>query len=443
MQRLLLAAGFIISILMLFTISVDAQEEKQDSDNITLTVLFNEIVTTPNAGKLLLDDALEVLRNETDTKIYINYIEFSSDNSTRDEIINLLSSQTPIDVITVDQIWLGELAQRGLLTDLTRYTEEQWNREGDEDWYFENWEGGKYQGEVYGIWAWTDVRGIWYWKDMLEEAGVDPESLKTWDGYITAAKKLNSALNRKGVQGVHLTGASHSPDLFYPYLWMLGGEILQQRDEHPTKGTYWFPVYNGTEGVKALEFIKEQIDSGIKPQKEHFWGKEFLDRKFAIMIEGSWMPKEFGQDFENRIGFIPMFPVPYETNQTSTLMGGWEFSIPITSPHKDLAWKLIALMVEPEILGPWMLDHSLLPTQVTIGEGERRLVGSASFPYYDEMISVIPFGGSRPSIPEYPLIAHHIKEALDAVYDHTRDPKEALDVAATKSAKILGWVSER
>ena len=55
------------------------------------------------------------------------------------------------------------------------------------------------------------------------------------------------------------------------------------------------------------------------------------------------------------------------------------------------------------------------------------------------MISAIPFGGARPNIPEYPQIAHYIKEALDAVYYDTKDPMEALDDAATKSAKALGW----
>jgi multiple sugar transport system substrate-binding protein len=66
------------------------------------------------------------------------------------------------------------------------------------------------------------------------------------------------------------------------------------------------------------------------------------------MIEGSWMPRQFVplQDFENQIGFLPMFPVPNEGNQSFTLMGGWEFSRPITSTHEDLAWKLVTLMVE-------------------------------------------------------------------------------------------------
>ncbi|MGC2308408.1 MAG: extracellular solute-binding protein, partial [Nitrososphaeraceae archaeon] len=244
MLKLEVISVFVLSIIILFVICVKNVSGTQDDSEITLTILFNEIVTSPNAGKHLIDNALEVLRNETDTAINVNYVEFHSDNSTRDEIIRLLSNQTPIDMITVDQIWLGELAQKGLLTDLTNYTTQQWNRDGNEEWYFGNWEGGKSQGRIYGIWAWTDVRGIWYWKDMLEEAGVIPESLKTWNGYITAAKKLNSVLNAKGIQGVHLTGANHSPDLFYPYLWMLGGDILQQREGHPTKGNYWFPAFN-------------------------------------------------------------------------------------------------------------------------------------------------------------------------------------------------------
>lgn len=198
--------------------------------------------------------------------------------------------------------------------------------------------------------------------------------------------------------------------------------------------------------MNALSFIQDQVNAGIKPQKEHFWGKEFLDRKFAVMIEGSWMPTNTQkfvpiQDFEKRIGFLPMFPVLSEGNQTSTLMGGWEFSIPTTSTHKELAWKLVTLMLEPKILTPWLVEHRLLPTQVTIGEGESRFNVSSSYPYYDEMISAIPFGGSRPSIPEYPQIAHYIEEALNAVYYGTKGPREALDDAATKSAIILGWKS--
>ena len=298
---------------------------------------------------------------------------------------------------------------------------------------------------MYGIWTWTDIRGIWYWKDLLDKAGVNPDSLKTWDGYIAAAKKLNTVLRPQGIEGVHLTGASHSPDLWYPYLWMLGGEILKMKSGHPTKGSYWFPAFNSTEGVRAMNFIKQQVDAGIKPQKNHFFGSEFLDRKFAVMIEGSWLPVPFLQrqpekNFEDRIGFIPTLPVPYKNNQTSTLMGGWALSIPKTSIHKDLAWKLIELILTPKLLNSFLLQGGYLPTQISMGTSD--LLNStitSSYPYYRQLVSMIPFAGTRPSIPEYPQIADSIRQAIYEVQFENKDPKQALEMAALKSAKALGW----
>src|SRR5918995_1133996 len=227
-------------------------------------------------------------------------------------MLDAISNQTQVDLISLDQIWLGEFAERGLLADITDKVK-NWGRISD--LYGPNFDGTVYNDRIYGMWAWTDVRGIWYWKDMLDQAEVDPNSLKTWNGYIASAKKLNSVLRPQGIEGVHLTGASHSPDIWYPYLWMLRGYIIEPKVGHPTKGVYWFPAYNSSEGVKAMEFIKSQVDAGVKPQKEHFWGKEFLNRKFAVMLEAlqhhvDLNTTEQKQDFEKKVGFLPMFPVP-------------------------------------------------------------------------------------------------------------------------------------
>jgi multiple sugar transport system substrate-binding protein len=64
---------------------------------------------------------------------------------------------------------------------------------------------------------------------------------------------------------------------------------------------------------------------------------------------------------------------------------------------------------------------------------------NATIPYYKEMISMIPTAHSRPNIPEYPQIADSIKQAIDEVYYGMKDPKQALNDAAAKSAKALGW----
>ncbi|WP_458719553.1 extracellular solute-binding protein [Candidatus Nitrosocosmicus sp. R] len=257
----------------------------QPKENVTITALFNQMGKADMVKELLVDAINKLKINQPDLDINLKYIELHdlTHNATKDEMLKTISNGTHIDIISLDQIWLGEFAGKGLLTDLTNYTE-KWGRISD--WYQSNWAGGIYKGKPYGIWYETDVRGIWYWKDLLKQANIEPSMLMTWEGYIDAAKKLNTALRPQGTEGVHLTGASHSPDLWYPYLWELGGEIIKQKSGHPTKGAYWFPAYNGSAGVKAMEFIKTQVDSDIIPQKKHFFGDEFANRKFAVMIEG-------------------------------------------------------------------------------------------------------------------------------------------------------------
>jgi multiple sugar transport system substrate-binding protein len=419
----------------------------QQKENVTITALVQRLGKEDMVQALLNDAVNKVRSNHSDLAINLKYIELHDlpPAETKDQMLRAITNGTNIDIISLDQIWLGEFAQKGLLTDLTNYTE-KWGRSSE--WYESNLDGGVYNDKIYGIWYETDVRGTWYWKDLLNQTNVDPDMLKTWDGYIAAAKKLNTVLRPQGIEGVHLTGASHSPDVWYPYLWMLGGAILESKPGHPTKDFYWYPSYNSSEGVKALEFIQDQVEAGIKPQKIPVgigeMDREFANKKFAVMIEGSWMPGAWSnltrQQVED-IGFIPMFPVPDNKTSTSTLMGGWQFSIPVTSLHKDIAWEIIENTLKPEVLSPWLAKQGFLPTQTTLGQGTGPYADHLrkSIPFYDDMISMIPDGRGRPNIPEYQSIAEHLRQALDEVYYGIKEPRQALDDAAAKSAKALGW----
>jgi multiple sugar transport system substrate-binding protein len=370
--------------------------------------------------------------------IQVNYTVMPYDDA-REQMLKVLGNHSDLDLISVDQIWLGEFADKGYLTNLSNYSK-AWGRL--DDWYESNLDGSIYNDKIYGIWAWTDVRSIWYWKDLLKEAGVDPDSLKMWDGYITSAKRLNGALKDHVTQGVELIGGPNSQNEWYPYLWMLGGSIVENRPNHPTKEFYWFPSYNSTQGVKALEFFKRLVNAGVKPITIDF-EKEFANKKYAVMLGGSWLPTSFPsltkQEIEQQIGMIPMFPVPNENTTTSTIMGGWLLSIPDNSKKKDLAWELITTMLEPNILSSMLAEYGYLPTQIPIGEGPYSEELRKSIPYYDQLISLIEFGRARPNIAEYPQIADHIREAIDDVYSGAKEPKQALDDAAAKSARVLGW----
>jgi multiple sugar transport system substrate-binding protein len=454
---LMIVTFIIISVTTVTTALVQSEQFKtssyyvlaspQQKENVTITALVQRLGKEDMVQALLNDAVNKVRSNHSDLAINLKYIELHDlpPAETKDQMLRAITNGTNIDIISLDQIWLGEFAQKGLLTDLTNYTE-KWGRSSE--WYESNLDGGVYDDKIYGIWYETDVRGTWYWKDLLNQTNVDPDMLKTWDGYIAAAKKLNTVLRPQGIEGVHLTGASHSPDVWYPYLWMLGGAILESKPGHPTKDFYWYPSYNSSEGVKALEFIQDQVEAGVKPQKIPVgigeMDREFANKKFAVMIEGSWMPGAWSnltrQQVDN-IGFIPMFPVPDNKTSTSTLMGGWQFSIPVTSLHKDIAWEIIENTLKPEVLSPWLAKQGFLPTQTTLGQGTGPYADHLrkSIPFYDDMISMIPDGRGRPNIPEYQSIAEHLRQALDEVYYGIKEPRQALDDAAAKSAKALGW----
>ena len=405
----ILTAAIFVSSLGLNTLSPAlSQEQESKQQEVILTVMVDDQGDPPRLLKMLLEPALQDLQvkyPDLDIKLDYRPVPYLDLHS---RFLQATANKTSIDIMTVDYIWLGEFVEKGLLTDITNYTKD-WGRASD--WYQANWDGGSYNDTIYGIWTVADARGIWYWKDLLQQAGVDPTSLKTWDGYIEAAKKLNQNLRPQGIEGIHLVGAGHSPDIeFFPYLWMLGGAIIENR-----------------------------------PQKEHFWGKEFLDKRFAVMIEAlqnhvHLNTTEQKKQFEQKVGFIPGFPVPSADNQSATLLGGWLLSIPPTSKNKDLAWELITLILQPKILAPFHQKYGLLPTQIPIGEGypySTQLNQTA--PYYDQLISMLELQGTRPNIPEYPEIAAHIKQAIDQVYNGTKETAQALDEAAAKSAKVLGW----
>ena len=150
-------------------ISISAQEE------ITLNAIFAE---PKERWEILFENATKILNERhPDKKIIIDYrvLPYSD---TRTQILTAMAGKTPIDLISIDQIWLGEFAEGGFLSDLTSNTK-KWNKSSD--FYSQNWEGGLYNDQVKGIWAWTDVRALWYWKDLLDKAEINPDQLKNWN----------------------------------------------------------------------------------------------------------------------------------------------------------------------------------------------------------------------------------------------------------------------
>jgi multiple sugar transport system substrate-binding protein len=130
-----------------FTTSFSQSSPGQKNEQITINAIFAE---PKDRWDMLVKGALDELRQRhPEVDIQINYTVLPY-NITREQMLKALSSpdESGIDLVSVDQIWLGEFAQRGLLADLSNRTE-NWGRLSD--WYEANLDGNLYDDKIYGI----------------------------------------------------------------------------------------------------------------------------------------------------------------------------------------------------------------------------------------------------------------------------------------------------
>lgn len=133
-------------------VSGGAKSGDENEITITLRGLFTDL-GDKGRWKSLLDKGLEKLQLKyPDKNLSLEYQELPT-NDTREEFLRLMSNKSALDIVSVDQIWLGEFASKGLLSNLTVYVD-NWGRASD--WYQQHWDGGTYERTVYGIWTWTD-----------------------------------------------------------------------------------------------------------------------------------------------------------------------------------------------------------------------------------------------------------------------------------------------
>ncbi|MDQ3727564.1 MAG: extracellular solute-binding protein, partial [Thermoproteota archaeon] len=102
-----------------------------DKTNVTLRVIFPTVPNERGIGNwnLMLQPALDELnRRHPEMNIQIEYAEPYGEY--RNSILDRLSNGDPVDIISLDQIWLGEFAEKGLIRNLTADFE-QWGRMGD------------------------------------------------------------------------------------------------------------------------------------------------------------------------------------------------------------------------------------------------------------------------------------------------------------------------
>ena len=226
---------------------------------------------------------------------------------------------------------------------------------GGEDAYAEGiWQTTQVQGRdgTFAVPWFTEARAVYYRKDLLEKAGVDPETAFTdWDAFRATLQKLkdSGAVDNKETYAFGTPG-KQAFDLVHhvmPFVWDAGGAELNQDATTSTIASR-----QAQEGVR---FVADLLPAGLYDptalEKDGTQVEEsFKGGRLAVWIGGPWVLATVGREEDeawvpearNNVGVAPMPAGP--SGEAYTFVGGSNLMMFKSSEHKDEAWQLMEFL---------------------------------------------------------------------------------------------------
>lgn len=205
-------------------------------------------------------------------------------------------------------------------------------------------------GNMYVLPMDVDIAGIVYNVDVLEEAAVDPDSLKTWDDFSAACEKIKAA----GKTPMHIGGKDNwTIGQFFDWAapsFYVTDDADNQR-EALKSGTFdktvWEDVAGLMEGwVKAGYFNEDVLTADYNADM-----KALAENKTAFCFYGnSAMMDAHALNPDAKLG---MMPIPAaKTSDEPSLIAGERIAVGVwkDSPQKEAAVELLEYLARPEVM---------------------------------------------------------------------------------------------
>lgn len=338
-----------------------------------------------------------------------------------------LSTGRGADIVAVDGIWVGELADAGYIKPL----EDLVGGSAAQGW--DGWKQIKqsvqqittYNGKLYGIPDGTDGRVIYFNKKLFAQAGLPADwQPKSWDDVLSAAVKLKSL---PGVTPLQINagtamGEATTTQGFLPLLEGTGQPIYKdgkwQGNSQSVKDV--LGLYSKVYGADKLGDPALQQDA--KGRDKSF--QEFSQDKLGIMIESDYLwrsvinPKSGIDPMKDRDSAVGWAKIPAEApgkgvngQDFVSMSGGSGEVINPNTKYPQQAWDLLQFMNSPEAIkarigaNPQISPRDDVNSQVLGSDPLLKFIST----------EVLPITAYRPSSSDYTQVSTAIQTATGKV----------------------------
>lgn len=364
-----------------------------------------------------------------------NYREMPSDTG---QYFNQLqtefqSGESNIDLIGGDVIWPAQLAAPGYIADLSdRFPESERNK-----FLPGPIESNTYDGTIYGVPWFTDAGLLYYRRDLLEEAGLDPESPpQTWEELKQQAVDVAEATGTQN--GFVFQGANYEGCVVngVEYIGSHGGSILDPNDSSKV-------TIDSPEAIAGLTTMASMVADGASPQavanftetesQEAFLQGNAVFIRIWPYLYGLLGDPETSTIRPEQVGVAPL-PAG-EGGESVAGLGGWNFYLNANSQNQDAAYEFVRFASAPEQQKFRALEGGFLPTLQALYEDQEIL----------DAVPVIQQAGAgvlestvpRPISPYYSDMSLRLAEQFNGVVKGDTPPEEAARTLQDQLTQII------
>ncbi len=349
-----------------------------------------------------------------------NNITIDRQSVPRNELISkvLLAAQQQQlpDVLMIDNPDLQEVANTGALAPLTDYGV-------DLTGLYKNLiDAGSLNEKVYGIAPGINGMALFYNVDMLTKANLKPPT--TWAEVKDVAGKLTG----NGVYGIAFSAVATEEGSwqFEPWFWGAGGDLKK---------------LDSPEGVKALQFWVDLVNSGYASKSVVTWSQgdvddQFVAGKAAMMQNGVW---NLGSLDKAGIKY-DVVPIPKPDGGAAPgPMGGEVLTIPLSSNQSTMqaAGKLVNCLLTDKNMLAWANQNAYIPARQALAEQVAK-DRAAMKPFVDAAAAERSRPGPPANLgPNYSKVSQPLWNAVQAALTGAKPAQQALTDAQKQAESAM------
>jgi ABC-type sugar transport system permease subunit/ABC-type glycerol-3-phosphate transport system substrate-binding protein len=302
----------------------------------------------------------------------------------------------PPDICQMGTTWMAEFVAMDALAPLDERAAQ--STTARPDGFFKGpLQTGIINGSLYGIPWYVDTRVLFYRKDLLAEVGFK-EPPKTWEELQTAARRLSARKSPDGRRNYGISlGSRGWPELLMA-VWQNGADPL---------------VPSSPEFQEAMNYYLSFFRENLTPTKEAADVNVFHAFKTGYLpmyISGPWMVSLTQKELPELEGQWGVSILPGKKSRTS-FVGGSNLVIFKNSPRKDLAWRFIEFMSDPDVQAEWFEATSSLPSTKAAWKKDVFKDKPLIRVFGDQLHDT----ASPPGLPEWEQIAHAIENTMEKI----------------------------